>query len=171
MADQTQAAGFASDDETFVTKEGLKMLKDELDKLKNVERKLVAEQLKEAISYGDLSENAEYEEAKNKQAFIEGRIAELEQQVKNAHVISESDAKAHKGSTVEIGSHVTIQNVTEHTEPESYTIVGSMEADPLQHKISNESPIGKALLGHKKGDTVDVKAPAGSFQYEILKVA
>lgn len=171
MTDLTQQSGFASDDATLVTKEGLKKLQDELDFLKNVERKQVAEQLKEAISYGDLSENAEYEEAKNKQAFIEGRIIELEGKVKNAHIISESDAKASKGTIVEIGSKVTVQNITDKEEPETYTIVGSMETDPINHKISNESPIGKAILGRKKGDVVEVKAPAGMFQYEIMKVA
>jgi transcription elongation factor GreA len=171
MADTTNPAGFSADDATLVTKEGLKKLQDELDFLKNVERKQVAEQLKEAISYGDLSENAEYEEAKNKQAFIEGRIIELEGKVKNARIISESDAKTTKGNIVDIGSHVTVQNITDKEEPESYTIVGSMEADPLNHKISNESPIGKALLGQRKGDIVEVKAPAGVFEYEIVKVA
>ncbi len=148
------------------------MLKDELDHLKFVERKAIAEQLKEAISYGDLSENAEYEEAKSKQAFIEGRIMELEGKVKNARIISESDAKAGKvGTVVEIGSKVTVQNMTDKDEPETYTIVGSMEADPLAHKISNESPVGRAILGRKKGDSVEVLAPAGKFIYEIVKVA
>lgn len=169
MTDQS-AGAFASTDEMFVTKEGLKALKEELENLKNVERKAVAEQLKEAISYGDLSENAEYEEAKNKQAFIEGRILELEEKVKNAHIISDSDAKK-KSQTVEIGSKVTVQNITDKEEPETYSIVGSMEADPLNHKISNESPIGRAILGRSKGDVVEVKAPAGVFKYEIVKIA
>ena len=163
---------FADDEEMLITKEGLKKLKEELDFLKTVKRQEIAERLKEAISYGDLSENAEYEEAKNDQAFIEGRILELEKQIKNAKLISDATlSKAAKGKSIDIGSTVTVRNKTDDDEPETYTIVGSMEADPIEHKISNESPIGKALLGHEKGDIVDVDAPAGKFKYEILKVA
>lgn len=168
----TQIAGFADSDAVLVTKEGLKKLKEELDHLKTTRRTEVAQRLKEAISYGDLSENAEYEEAKNEQAFVEGRILELEKQIKNARIITEhTTTKAAKGKTIEIGSVVTVRNKTDGDEPETYTIVGSMEADPIEHKISNESPIGKALLGKEKGDTVDVTAPAGKFKYEVLKVA
>lgn len=167
-----QAAGFVDTDDVLITKEGLKKLKDELELLKTVKRAEIAQRLKEAISYGDLSENAEYEEAKNEQAFIEGRILELEKQIKNARIITEhSDSKATKGKIIEIGSIVTVRNKTDGDDPETYTIVGSMEADPIDHKISNESPIGKALLGHEKGDVIDVIAPAGTFKYEVLKVA
>ncbi len=165
---------FADSEEVLITKEGLKKLKDELDFLKTTKRGEIAARLKEAISYGDLSENAEYEEAKNEQAFIEGRILELEKQVKNARIITEhapSSAKAARGKAIDIGSIVTVRNKTDDDEPETYTIVGSMEADPIEHKISNESPIGRALLGREKGDTVDVVAPAGKFKYEIVKVA
>ncbi len=166
------AGTFTDSEEVLVTKEGLKKIKDELEYLKSTKREEIAMRLKEAISYGDLSENAEYEEAKNEQAFIEGRILELEKQVKNARLITEHDAKkAAKGIAIEIGSVVTVRNKTDGDDPETYTIVGSMEADPIEHKISNESPIGKALLGREKGDTVDVLAPAGKFKYEILKVA
>ena len=166
------AAGFTNDEEMLITKEGLKKLKEELDFLKTTKRQEIAERLKEAISYGDLSENAEYEEAKNDQAFIEGRILELEKQIKNAKLIVEgAGGKATKGSIIDIGSTVTVRNKTDDDEPETYTIVGSMEADPIEHKISNESPIGRALLGHEKGDIVDVDAPAGKFKYEVLKVA
>jgi transcription elongation factor GreA len=156
-----------------MTKEGLKKIKEELEHLKTKKRGEIAQRLKEAISYGDLSENAEYEEAKNEQAFVEGRILELENQIKKAHIITEHVAgeKATKGQVVEIGSLVTVRNKTDDGKPESYTIVGSMEANPLEHKISNESPIGKALLGCEKGDTIHVTAPAGKFQYEILKIA
>lgn len=173
ITSQTSGAGtFADSEDVLITKEGLKKLKDELEYLKTTKREEIASRLKEAISYGDLSENAEYEEAKNEQAFIEGRILELEKQVKNARIITEHDiAKAAKGKTIEIGSVVTVRNKTDDDEPETYTIVGSMEADPVEHKISNESPIGKALLGHEKGDVIDVTAPAGKFKYEILKVA
>ncbi|MFA7681958.1 MAG: transcription elongation factor GreA [Candidatus Peribacteraceae bacterium] len=157
-------------DQTLVTKEGLKKLKEELDILKTVRRKEVAQRLKEAISYGDLSENAEYEEAKNEQAFVEGRILELEQKIKNAKIITDKQMET-GGKEVKIGSTATVQNRTDHDEPEMYTIVGSTEADPLDHKISNESPIGKALLGKKKGDTVEVVTPAGVLKYDVLKVA
>lgn len=168
-----QTGTFADTEEVLVTKEGLKKIKDELEYLKTTKREEIAMRLKEAISYGDLSENAEYEEAKNEQAFIEGRILELEKQVKNARIITEHDAKAKaaKGVVIEIGSVVTVRNKTDGDDPETYTIVGSMEADPIEHKISNESPIGRALLGREKGETVDVIAPAGKFKYEIVKVA
>lgn len=166
-----QSSSFADADAVLVTKEGLKKLREELDHLKTVRRSEVAQRLKEAISYGDLSENAEYEEAKNEQAFVEGRILELEKQVKNARIITEHDTKAAKGKVIEIGSVVTVRNKTDGDDPETYTIVGSMEADPIEHKISNESPIGKALLGREKGDIVDVTAPAGKFKYEVIKVA
>ncbi len=169
----TTTAPFTDDDSTLVTKEGLKRIKEELDNLKTVKRQEIAERLKEAISYGDLSENAEYEQAKNDQAFIEGRILELEKQIKSARIIADGTVQKSgaKSKTVDIGSTVTIVNRTDNDEPETHTIVGSMEADPLEHKISNESPIGRALLGHEKGDIVDVEAPAGKYKYEILKVA
>ncbi|PIR49179.1 transcription elongation factor GreA [Candidatus Peregrinibacteria bacterium CG10_big_fil_rev_8_21_14_0_10_55_24] len=168
--DDDQGAPY-SDEQTLVTKEGLKKLKEELQHLKTVRRQEVAQRLKEAISYGDLSENAEYEEAKNEQAFVEGRILELEQKIKNARIISEKKLDLRIGKEVEIGSTVLVRNKTDRDEPEEYTIVGSTEADPLEHKISNESPIGKALLGTKKGDLVQVSTPAGMLKYEVLKVS
>lgn len=158
------------DDQTLVTKEGLKKLQDELDELKGSKRKEVATRLKEAISYGDLSENSEYQEAKTEQAFIEGRILELEQMIKNAKIISDKKATT-KGKDIQIGTTVTVRNKTDNDDPIAYTIVGSTEADPLEQKISNESPVGKALLGKKKGDVVDLQTPAGSYKYEVLKVA
>lgn len=148
----------------LVTKAGLKKLEEELKQLQTVARKEVAERLAEAISYGDLSENSEYDEAKNQQAFVEGRIMELEEQIKNAEIITESDSA--KG-TVQIGSKVTLKFGDEKTE---YTIVGSTESDPLVHKISNESPVGEAILGKKAKDKVMVKAPAGEIEYEVVKV-
>jgi transcription elongation factor GreA len=172
MTTTKQSGSFTATDDVLITKEGLKKIKDELELLKGVKRAEIAARLKEAISYGDLSENAEYEEAKNEQAFVEGRILELDKQVKQARIITEHDMKkTAKSTSIEIGSVVTVRNKTDGDEPETYSIVGSMEADPIEHKISNESPIGKALLGHEKGDTVDVTAPAGKFKYEILKVA
>jgi len=166
----TQSSGgtpMGDDEHTLVTREGLRKLQDELDYLKKTRRQEVAQRLKEAISYGDLSENSEYEEAKNEQAFVEGRILELERKIKNAKIITEKSA--HK--TVEIGSTVVVRNKTSRDEPESYTIVGATEADPIENKISNESPLGKAFLSRKTGDTVEVIAPGGTFRYEILKVS
>ena len=164
----TVVPAIGSDDKvTLVTKAGLAKLKEELDNLKNVRRKEVAERLKEAISYGDLSENSEYEEAKNEQAFVEGRIVELEEKVKYAKIIEE---KAHV-ATVQLGTKVVIKNVNRKTaEPEEYIIVGSTEADPLEHKISNESPVGASLLDKQKGDIVKVSIPDGVVEYEIMQL-
>jgi len=157
-------------EDVLVTKEGLRKLKEELEHLKTIRRKEVADRLKEAISYGDLSENAEYEEAKNEQAFVEGRILELEKQIRRSKIISDGQTKK-KSQLVEIGSHVTVLERGGKGEPETYTIVGSTEANPIEQKISNESPVGKALLGHAKGDVVDVQAPGGKSKYEIVKIA
>jgi len=154
--------------QVLLTEEGLKKLVVELKEFEEVRRREVAARLKEAIAYGDLSENSEYEEAKNEQAFVEGRIVELEQMISNAQIIKED--KKSKKSIVQIGSTVTVQNITENDDPETYTIVGSTEADPVQHKISNESPIGSALLGKEKGDVVKVKVPAGLFEYKVVKI-
>lgn len=160
-------ASFGDDDQTLITKEGLKKLKDELEDLKTVRRQEVANRLKEAISYGDLSENSEYEEAKNEQAFVEGRILELEAKIKNAKIISEK----HTTKEIDIGSTVALINKTDGDEPERYTIVGSTEADPLDHKISNESPIGRSLLGRRKGDIVEIQSPSGIIKYEVTQVS
>ncbi|KKQ69312.1 MAG: transcription elongation factor GreA, transcription elongation factor GreA [Candidatus Peregrinibacteria bacterium GW2011_GWF2_38_29] len=172
MADeqnQTQGGGQVGDDKmTFVTKEGLQKIQEELENLKNVKRKDVVERIKEAITYGDLSENSEYEDAKNEQAFVEGRIIELEDKVKYAKIIDEKKKSANQ---VRIGSTVTIRRVGKKSaESEEYIVVGSTEADPVNGKISNESPVGKALLGKEDGETVKVSAPAGFIEYEIVKV-
>lgn len=151
----------------MVTKEGLKKLKEELDYLTNTKRKEVAGRIKEAISYGDLSENSEYEEAKNEQAFVEGRIIELEEKVKYAKIIEEK----HKlMATIQLGTSVVLKNLSKKGPNEEYTIVGSTEADPFNHKISNESPVGQALLDKKVGDKVKVKVPAGFVEYEVIKL-
>jgi transcription elongation factor GreA len=168
--DITIAQATIPDDKiTLITKEGLEKLKEELNYLKEVKRKEVAERLKEAISYGDLSENAEYEEAKNEQAFVEGRILELEEKVKYAKII---DEKAHtKGAIVQLGSKVIIQNLSSKTKvDEEYTIVGSTEADPINHKISNVSPVGKALMDRHVGEVIKVAVPGGKMEYKIVKV-
>jgi len=164
-----KAAPVAQDDDqlVYVTKDGLKQLKEELEFLKNERRKQVAVRLKEAISYGDLSENAEYEEAKNEQAFVEGRILELEDKIKRAKII---DEKHHSKKLVELGSVVTIRRKG-LKETDEYTIVGSMEADPFEHRISNESPVGSALMEKKNGDSVVVETPSGKITYEIVKLS
>ncbi|MDP2624770.1 MAG: transcription elongation factor GreA [Candidatus Peregrinibacteria bacterium] len=164
----TQSALQDDDRVTFVTKDGLTQIQDELENLKNVRRKEVANRLQEAISYGDLSENSEYEEAKNEQAFVEGRIIALEDKIKHAKIITHKQGNV---SVVELGSIVVIQRVKPKMgEEEEYTMVGSTEADPLNHRISNESPVGAALLDHKVGDEVDVRVPAGKVVYKILKL-
>ncbi|MCF7836974.1 transcription elongation factor GreA [Candidatus Gracilibacteria bacterium] len=159
-----------SDDsqQTLVTRDGLKNLKDELENLEGVKRKEVAQRLKEAISFGDLSENSEYEDAKNEQALTEGRIAELKRMIKTAKIITE---KKSGGKIVKIGSTVTIQNLTEKDEAETYTIVGSTEADPIAAKISNESPIGAAIVDQDQGAEVMVETPAGTMKYKIVNVS
>ncbi len=165
----TKTAGAVTDESKviLVTKEGLQNLHEELEHLKNVKRKEIADRIKEAISYGDLSENSEYEEAKNEQAFVEGRIMELEEKVKFAKIIQE---KSHM-ATVQLGTKVVIKSLnSKKAEPEEYTIVGSTEADPYSHKISNESPVGAALLDRGKGDIVKVMAPNGVLEYEIMQL-
>jgi transcription elongation factor GreA len=153
---------------TLITKEGLKNLKDELDQLKSVKRREVAARIKEAISFGDLSENSEYEEAKNEQAFLEGRILDLEQKIKSAKIISE---KHQTIKSVQLGSMVYLENLGKTKDNlEVYTIVGSTEADPFEAKISNESPVGSALLDKSKGDKIKVHVPSGSVEYEIMKI-
>jgi transcription elongation factor GreA len=150
----------------LLTAAGFEKLKAELEHLKTQGRRDVAARLKEAISYGDLSENAEYDEAKNQQAFIEGRILELEEQIKNVEIISDSDIKE---GVIRAGSTVTLQREGED-ETHEYTIVGSTESDPTQHKISNESPVGEGIIGKKEGVTVTIEAPVGKVKYKILKV-
>jgi len=151
--------------ETIVTTEGLKQLEKELENLKTVKRREVAERIKQAIEFGDISENSEYEDAKNEQAFIEGRISTLNQMISHAKVIAESSRK----DIVSIGSTVLIKDL-EFDEEFKYTIVGSVEADPDANKISNESPVGSAILGKTKGDVVEVSVPAGKVRYEILDI-
>jgi transcription elongation factor GreA len=150
---------------TFLTKEGFQKLQEELEYLRTVKRQEVAERLHEAMEGGELIENAEYEAAKNEQAFVEGRIQELEVILATARLI-EDNGKSKEG-LIQVGSTVTIE---EDGEPATYTIVGAAEADPRKGKISNESPIGKAIIGHKAGETLQVEAPGGHFKVKILKV-
>jgi transcription elongation factor GreA len=148
----------------LLTAAGLQKLQDELQTLKTAGRRDVADRLKTAIEFGDLSENAEYDEAKNQQAFVEARISELEAQLRNVEVVEES-----KTGAIQIGSTVTLKMKGEKEE-RKFTIVGSTEADSLVHKISNESAVGAAILGKKKGDKVTVKAAGGEYEYEIVAV-
>ena len=153
--------------ETILTAEGLRKLEDELENLRSVKRQEVAERIKVAISYGDISENSEYDDAKNEQAFIEGRIIELEQMISTATLIDET-AKKKKG-TVILGSTVIVKDM-EFGDEETYTIVGTTEADPSKNRISNESPVGAAILGQKVNSVVQVHTPAGELSYQILEV-
>lgn len=163
--DSFQANGNSGNKKAFlVTKEGLKKLNSELEHLKNVKRKEVAERIKEAISYGDLSENSEYEDAKNEQAFVEGRILELEEKIKYAKIIDGRGDPSR--ASVQLGIKVKIKNLA-NNEVEEYVIVGSTEADPLSFRISNESPMGMALLDRKVGDKVEVVAPGGKYKYQV----
>jgi transcription elongation factor GreA len=155
-----------ADKEVLLTREGLQKLDEELEHLKSVKRREVAERIKLAISYGDISENSEYEDAKNEQAFIEGRIMTLEKMLRNARIISEDEVNT---DVVSIGSTVTLKDI-EFDEIITYTIVGSAEADPASNKISNESPVGRALIGKSVGSTVDVQVPAGTIQFQILEI-
>lgn len=154
--------------EVLVTKDGYKKLIKELDQLKKVKRREVAARIKEAISYGDLSENSEYEEAKNEQAFVEGRILQLEDKVKYAKVID--DKKNNTGKTVQLGSTVTVKNLIKRSKTtQEFIIVGSTESD-YEKRISNESPVGNALLEKSVGDKVKVNVPAGVVEYEIVNI-
>ena len=146
--------------------ERLKELQDELNYLKTVREKEVAELLKEARSFGDLSENSEYDEAKNEQGKLYSRMAEIEEILSN-YVVIEEDASA--GSEVRLGSTVTVLD-KEFNEEEVYKIVGSQEADPMNGSISEDSPFGRALLGKNKGDEVTVDAPAGPVYYKVIKI-
>ncbi|CAM3545935.1 transcription elongation factor GreA [Hydrogenibacillus schlegelii] len=155
-----------SDKEVILTRSGLKKLEEELEYLKTVKRKEVAERIKIAIGYGDLSENSEYEDAKNEQAFIEGRIATIEKMLRNAKVINDEEVGT---DVVTVGSTVVVKDL-EFDEEMTFTIVGSVESDPEGNKISNESPVGMALLGKKRGAIVEVNAPAGVIRYQIIDI-
>ncbi len=150
----------------FLTKEGYQKLQDELDFLRTAKRQEVANRLHEAMEGGELIENAEYEAAKNEQAFVEGRIQELDLLLATAKIIEDNGKK--KSDTVHLGSKVTIKEG--NFEAETFTIVGAAEANPREGKISNESPIGKAILARKVGEIVKVETPGGTYNVKILKV-
>jgi len=152
-------------DQPYLTADGAAKLKEELEHLRGVERLALARRLREAVSQGDLSENADYHKAKEDQGFLEGRIQELEHLLKNAIIV-----ESHTGErdTVDIGASVTVQEGD--YEPEVYFLVGAKEADSLNRKISNESPVGKALMGKRVGDVVAIETPGGQMQMKILKI-
>lgn len=152
-----------NDKEIVLTAEGLSKLETELDELKTVHRREVNDRIRQAKEYGDLSENAEYEDAKQEQAFIEGRILKLEGMIRNARIIDESE---YASDEVHLGAVVKVKDL-KNGESYEFSIVGSAEADPSNRRISNESPLGRALIGHKKGATVDVATPRGVVKYKI----
>ncbi|HEY6057532.1 MAG TPA: transcription elongation factor GreA [Candidatus Limnocylindrales bacterium] len=147
----------------YLSRDGYEKLRAELEEMTNVRRAEVARRIHDAKEHGDLTENAEYEDAKNEQAFVEGRIQSLEALIKNATIIDENHSTEH----VQIGSTVSVES---EDGVELFTIVGSAEARPADGKISNESPVGRALLGKKKGEKVLVRVPAGDFTYKIVKI-
>lgn len=149
-----------------MTYEGVKKLENELEYLKTTKRKEITEKIKVALGYGDLSENSEYDEAKNDQAFTEGRILQIENMLKNATVVDESEIPT---DTVVVGSKVKVYDY-EFEEEVVYSIVGSAEADPMEYKISNESPVGSALIGKKVDDEVEVVVPGGTSKFKVLEI-
>lgn len=152
--------------EVILTPDGYKRLEEELELLRTVRRKEVAERIKTAISFGDISENSEYDDAKQEQAFVEGRVLTLEKMLRNARVLDENEITTEK---VGIGSIVMLKDL-EYDEELEYTIVSSAEANPNDNKISNESPVGRAIIGHPVGSVVEVSVPAGTIKYEILAI-
>jgi transcription elongation factor GreA len=151
--------------ETYLTPEGAANVRAELDRLKNVERPALVKRLRDAIQQGDLSENADYHAAKEDQAFLEGKILQLEETLRRAVIIQEGTLM---GDTVQPGSRVTVQE--EGNDPETFILVGAKEANPREGKISNESPVGRALLGRQVGEIARVTTPAGDIELEILKI-
>jgi len=156
-----------SEKTVFLTYEGLKERERELEYLKTEKRKEISEKIKVALGFGDLSENAEYDEAKNEQAEVELKIVRLEKMLKNAKIIDNDDVST---DVVSMGIKVKVLDI-DMEEEETYSIVGSEEADPMENKISDESPMGKAILGAKVGDVVTVEAPNGSFEVKILEIS
>jgi transcription elongation factor GreA len=154
-----------SEQPIYVTRDGLKKLEEELEYLRTVKRAQVAQRLHDAMGEGDIDENAEYDDAKNEQSFVEGRILTLEAMIKNAVLIQ---AEGKRRDQVALGSTVTVSE--DGGEPETYHLVGSAEADPRQGRISNESPLGRALLGKRVGDTVTISAPAGTLSFQIISI-
>ncbi len=156
----------AEEKEVVLTKEGLEKLENELEHLKSVKREEVAERIKQAIAFGDITENSEYEDAKNEQAFIEGRIISLEKTLKKARLMEDEDIRT---DVVSLGSRITLKEMKSGREV-TVTLVSSVESKLKDGKISDESPVGKAIMGKKVKSTVSVEAPAGTIKYKIMKV-
>ena len=152
--------------DVILTPEGYEKLKQEIEYLSNDKRREVADRIRTAREFGDIAENAEYDDAKNEQALLEHRIATLEERLRNARVISKKDIAK---DVVSIGSKVKLRDIDAKQTVE-YRIVGSAEANPAENKLSNESPVGKAIIGHKKGDVVEVSAPRGALKFKILEI-
>jgi transcription elongation factor GreA len=152
--------------EIILTPEGHEKLKEEIEHLSTVKRREVAERIKQAREFGDIAENSEYDDAKNEQAMLEHRIATLEDRLKSARVVNKKEIPA---GVVAVGTKVKLRDV-EAKETIEYHIVGSAEANPAEHKLSNESPVGRAIMGHKKGETVEVAAPRGSLKFKIMEI-
>ena len=152
--------------EVILTPEGYENLKLEIEQLSSEKRREVADRIRIAREFGDIAENAEYDDAKNEQALLEHRIATLEERLRNARVIEKKDVAK---DVVSVGSHVKLRDVDAKRTIE-YHIVGSAEANPAENKLSNESPVGKAIIGHKKGETVSVTAPRGTLKFKILEI-
>ena len=152
--------------EVILTPEGYEKLKQEIEELSTVKRREVAERIRIAREFGDIAENAEYDDAKNEQAMLEHKIAQLEERLLSARVITKKEISK---DAVSIGSHVRLRDMQANKTFE-YRIVGSAEANPAENKLSNESPVGKAIIGHKKGETVEVQAPRGKMKFKILEI-
>jgi transcription elongation factor GreA len=152
--------------EVILTPEGFKKLQEEIDHLRGEKRREVAERIRVAREFGDIAENAEYDDAKNEQAMLEHKIAQLEERLLSARVITKKEISKDQ---VSVGSRVVLRDVKARKEVEYY-IVGSAEANPAQNKLSNESPVGKAIMGHKKGDVVEVSAPRGAIKFKIMEI-
>lgn len=152
--------------EVVLTEEGYNKLKEEIEHLQTVKVREVAERIKEAREFGDISENSEYDDAKNEQAQVAARIIMLEQQLRNARVV---DAEQVSTESVSIGARVTVKDLATRKNTE-YSVVGSAEADPRAHRLSSESPLGKALLGKKKGEKLNVTTPRGAMEYQVMKI-
>lgn len=153
--------------QVLLTEDGLKALEDELEELKTVRRREIAEKIKVALSFGDLSENSEYDEAKNDQAMVEARIASIENMLKNVKIIDEQELST---DVINVGSKVRLYDV-EFDETCEYRIVGSNEANPDVGRISDESPVGAALLGHKVGDRVEIETPGGNIEFDVVEIS
>lgn len=166
---KTEYVDVGTKERPILTKNGLNLLQKELKELKTIKRQEVADRIRQAREFGDISENSEYEEAKKDQMFIENRIAELEDILKSAIIVEEEETQGDEDLIVHAGTTVKLQNLNDSSVQE-YKIVGTLEADPFNNIISNSSPLGRALIGRSKGNIVRINIPAGTFKYKILNI-